>query len=175
MLRGTRNRDGGAIGVEQLRRGRPNLLERHRPDVVGQAPIVIESKAELLFRLQERRDSAVGLERPRNRANQELLGLRQLLRGRPIGAHRPHLLVDSIERSSDVIGIDAGAHDQRSDPHAGIERAKGVVGHALTFADVVSETSTESELPEDIVHHEVRIVSWVEATDGGEPVGDFRL
>ena len=60
-------------------------------------------------------------------------------------------------------------------PTLGSKRAEGVVRHALPFADVVGEPSAESELPEDVVHHEVRVVARVETTDGGEPVGDVRL
>ena len=103
------------------------------------------------------------------------LRLRQFLGRRPVASERPHFVIDGLDRALDIAGIDAGAHDQRAHADARIERAEGVVRHALTLADVVREAATKPELPEDIVHHEIGVIARIEPPDRGEAVGDVRL
>ena len=105
-----------------------------------------------------------------------LPGLLHLGRRRPVLAElpRPPCRSPSIARST-FLGIDAGAHHQRTFADCRIERAERVIGHPLTFANVVGEPAAEPELTEDVVHHPVRVVAGIEPADRGEPVCDVGL
>ncbi len=76
-----------------------NLVERDGADVVGEPPIVVEPEPELLRRLQEGRDAGVGLEHARNRADEELLALRQLVGRRAVAAQRADFVIDGGDRA----------------------------------------------------------------------------
>ena len=84
-------------------------------------------------------------------------------------------VVDGLERALDVLRIDPGADHQRPFADGRIEGAERVVRHPLAFADVVGQPAAEAELPEDVVHHPVRVVARIEPADRGESVGDVGL
>ena len=86
-----------------------------------------------------------------------------------------HFAVDGRHRSRHVHRVDAGANQQRPFPDCSVERAERVIGHALLLADVFSESPAQPELPKDVVHHPVRVVTRVETPDRREPVGDVSL
>src|SRR4030095_2762618 len=117
------DRDRRAIGMQQLARRLADLLDRDRLQTRRQLTIVVEAETKFLDAVQERRNAAVGLEVSGNRANQVLLGLRELLLGGTVSAERFDLVVDRRQRTLHICWIDAGTHDERPFGDAWIEDA----------------------------------------------------
>src|SRR4029078_4299331 len=83
--------------------------------------------------------------------------------------------VNRLDGSFHVAGIDSGTNHQRSFADVRVERVEGGIAHPLPLADIVSQASSKSELPEDVIQHPVRVIARVETADGGESVCNLTL
>src|SRR4030095_12951895 len=97
------------------------------------------------------------------------------LRRRSLGPHAADLEVDGIDRAPDIRGIYARADHQRPVADTGVETAECVVGHALTLAYVIAQTPAEAVLSENVVHHPVGVVTWIEPSNRDETICDVGL
>ena len=78
---GPRYHEGGLRRIDGAARHLVHLVARDRSQQIGHPQIVVQSETKELGGLEERGDRRVGFEIPRQRANEVLLRLEQLLLG----------------------------------------------------------------------------------------------
>ncbi len=107
---------------------------------------MVEPQPELFRRLEKSGDTGVGLERPRNGANQIPLGVAHFVVGGTVPRHVSHFRLDRVQRPVNIVGIDPGADKQRPGDVARLEHAAGTVGHPLPLADAPPQASADTVL-----------------------------